>query len=960
MPLELGTLEIQITAAAFIRSRLAALQTNPICPPDAQFGIQVQRIKVTGITMRKSAQRNFNVFYKDSHLSSFDDDTLVTPYPATGFQAQMVAAVSIDAVRSSKIAENPNSLPLNEFIFALSVVIDLDCLPAASGLVISTTLADVEYAADAIPAAVSALASADTIKQELRRVISSSLSLKAIPLDVSGILPVGKNFLNAGLALDVSGTRLALRGEAAPGNTYNNLRWTNFRSGNFDDLIGSHDWAVVIAANDFKNALSTQVWQSLGIALSQTQPQRARLVTVDCTYSAAPGLATFKITVVLDADYIVYTRRLELPIYLRLTLDPDKNELNFNLDASKVGEFVEGVIDFARAFLGLLLPPFVSVFMLNSIVDPLTGLENTIGDMEVRKGTKFEEIPGSPWYYRLSLALTNNTMFKGRFVELIAMQDRFSIAGTLSTSNLSESSMTLDVGQFAWIAPKTSCNVGVGVLQDIRNNPRAFATLRSQIEVGVTGSRPVKLCSLRLLNTVQFRVVQDDGTVLMVDSVVVSPITTPRLLPTNIELVAAYALPDHPETPPTVLEVRTSEGVFHVKLNQPSPPSDADIQLMVDILEIRLKACQVALPPWFRGDEDLKVDWFDHGLEDPDYDTIHNVHIDVVGLRSGAQLLAVTKDTVLGGTVASVTGQAALELVLNSNDSDAAFRIQGNDIAEKQFSPILGLTQTVPTFTYRSQLISPASRMVLARPVIGVAHTPSLGGSHFAFLQENSCAVVDASSLMHPQVEERWDIPGVRGLADGPGGAVAYGAAGIIALSGSLRTGRQRMLRQSPVDFVGIVDGKYCVIAGDRLEVCGADLVPTSVIPLAGGEQAVGLSRGGLVVSSDAGTFEIKLRGFEPNVVRVDRGSIFRSFSQSAFHQSLRGKLQTGHWIDVVAAEHDQVVHARSNAIKEPWDRLTASNGTKLVRIGDSRTELQFYEIGPWTESSPIGVASNG
>ena len=273
-----ATVEVQTTTAKFVESLLSTIRHEPRCLPTPLDGLQVQRVRYRGAAIRHHETGKFRIWEEPDPRVGGDGGTWITAK-----QAQLAVDATLDVAQTSTIAANPNTLASPDMSVDVTLVLNLDCERAKTpGWVeIKTRLVNIEPT---------------SVPNWARQQLAQLFAIPPLQYDFSSAIPPGASFLNAGLAVDTSGTRLAIKAEL-PLRAQNNLRWKSFRDGDVPDRLGGHDWSLFSLSADFANALKIRVENNLKDQLKNTV---LKLITVNVQYRPQPQRAVFIIEPRID------------------------------------------------------------------------------------------------------------------------------------------------------------------------------------------------------------------------------------------------------------------------------------------------------------------------------------------------------------------------------------------------------------------------------------------------------------------------------------------------------------------------------------------------------------------------------------------------------------------------------------------------------------------------------------
>lgn len=228
----LGTFELQVKTATFLATQIAKYRSTPWCPPTAQYGVQLQRVRFGAAVIRQTVPDEFAVFWGGYYDSGGQEVPLSET--AKGFKTQLDLELDLDLTTQAAIAANPNTMPPDLVVLRPHAIFDLFAIPSGiDGCVLVMNRSGVEWppgSAPTLPPVPVPLPPGTTLASILDPLILSMLPSISVPVDLSTGTMGASNIINAGLAADSSGNRLVLRAEAFRGDD-NPIRWTNFHRG---------------------------------------------------------------------------------------------------------------------------------------------------------------------------------------------------------------------------------------------------------------------------------------------------------------------------------------------------------------------------------------------------------------------------------------------------------------------------------------------------------------------------------------------------------------------------------------------------------------------------------------------------------------------------------------------------------------------------------------------------------
>lgn len=775
----IATIEFQISATRFAAAVLSTLKNNPRCLPGPLQGLQLQRVRFRSASIRNDKTASFRVWQE---MGPWDQGLGWEWF--TGKVAQLAVDVTLDITTTASIIANPNTLSPPIAQPDATILLDLECEPHGGGrLAISYSISGVEAPALNLPGIPSF---PDWASAQL----NTLLNLEPIVIDLTNSIAHGKQFMNAGLAVDSGGTRLVIRAEVASGG-FNYWPWRKFRNGEIPDRLGPHDWSVFLSKADLNHSLVLPISQAIRDGLKNNAH---RLVTIDFSLEPQPGYAVITLTPYFDIPVLGVTA---VPIELKLSIDAASGTLIVELNAYGIRDLVSDLKFIAYIVINLLLP-IVGWFVfaaLNDVIGDAMKLGSTAGAGAVQDGldeldgapagTTFLEIPGQPFRYRASIPVAVPSFVDGAFESLVASSDGIALAGRWRVLNFVEGEMTVGTSDFGWQAPKIPCGAaGERVLHDFEENAKQYAWLYAQVSMSSSGSAQARLCTVTVI----------DG-----------PSTSTGLqiswqaseFPTLVTLTAPSSYSDIAQSTPIRLEVRTTLGVFQVSIPHPRPLTATDIRTMRSLLVARLKLCDaIVLKPWFEGVGRFDLSWIENPLHDPDFghSWLSLIEIDVKGLAEGASLnLSDSQDRMIAKGHVGSEGRAKLTTVLGSGMPALFASVEGFVTNHYRSTTVMSRS-----FNVTRELFELRGTMRLPAPARAIFAPHTLGSGTFLVAFDESLVVVDATMPSRPLLGSTLNIRGASGVVETKNGMLIFGAAGLFAvgLDGSV----------SPIDREPILD----------------------------------------------------------------------------------------------------------------------------------------------------------
>ncbi len=905
-------LDLQISADTFTSSILSTLRRTPRCLPALAAGFQLQRVRYRAVSLRHDTESSFRVWGDpDSWTIGVNWEWI------TALQTQIAVDVIVDVVADADIAAHPNQVVPPTVSIEGTVIFDLDCHPAApiGWLELQATFVDVEVPAAAVLP--TGLPAKPWIVNQLREL----LTIPPQRMDMSASLPAGEWFHNAGVTVDRSGSRLAIRAEQPMGGR-GDARWSNFLNGFIEDGLGTNEWSIVVGSADLKLTLFTKVFNELTAALKNPD---AELISVAVDYSASPGHAVFTVAPYLrflDVDTEA------IPIRLDISLDPVTGHLIVDVDAYGIRDLVDSVLGILTVIINLLMPIvgwLVSTALHDVVSNATHFVSAAVPDLAAGHldgapdGTTLQELPGPPFRYRASIPIAVPSGVTGRINELITSPDSVAFAGSWNVLDFFEGPLAVDVSDFGWSAPSIACGAaGEAVYKHIAEEPKKYAHLYSQIDLSTTGSAPIRLCDVSVLSPLDPQLGVDIS-------------WTSTTLPTTVSITAPASaeggLPD-----PLTLAVRTSAGVFRAEMAAPGPITKADINRLRSLVGVQLEFCDsIILPPWFGGEGKFDLSWIVDPLVDPDRlnTLVDVVTLEVDGLASGATLvLADDQERELASSVVSAGTQTRISLARSpiGPAPSASVRLSRDTRLRST-----GAQSDTGVRVTRERL-EIAGRLQVSERVHQVTAAPALGAAQFLLLQSDGCLQLDTRHAANPTIAAQWKVPGLRAVIPMPAGVLAFGDGGSFQFDAKRSACTERLGREPMLLASG--GTRFIAAAGrDRVDVLNAAGGLIAQIALSACPTGVLVVGRQLLLSTEAATYvyDITDQAVEARQRLEDLRCL--RLVRSGLDGAVYGVGNDGRVVTFIA---DRGEWSRIGGYTaEPWTAGAATAGRTVVHRGD-------------------------
>ncbi len=648
--------EVQIKVSTFLEAQLRALQSRQIClPPPFIIGglsIQLQQIAFGNNSIRHNVPETFPVFYSEPRRNPDKPYLWPTPYDAKGFKTQIAQELSLHFTLTSDILEHPNQPPGTVTTVPVAVVTRLSYYPAPlGGCVIASSFDHLEWGPlPPLPPGVDP----SSFMQFIEDILRKSLASPVIPFNFAPLLPPGMTEIaNAGVSVDSNLQRIVFRVDPAGGTSSNDLRWTDFHSGFIADRVQDVDWGLFIEGKVLESSLTA----ALERALKRNPQSGFRLSSVGSQYSDAFGIARIVTTLHAFIEAPALPSFYVNPSIISvLSLEPSTNDLVFDVHLDEIQALIESITDFTDTlswFVPLL--GFVQDLLFGEELEKLGGVLGGISPPQVAgfQCTKLSDVHHRCTFSASIPSVSGAAM---RLTGLAALEDGISLIGRMPARRFTPSALQTSTGEFAWVPPRITCGQSSNsTLEDIRQNPTQIASLRAEVSLEQTGTAPIYVCDVKVVN----------------DPLNVFPTVAPglllerTLLPTKIIILMRNPSPEYSAAAYDLeLIVATTAGVRLIKIPPPLPMTPETIKFLVSRVRVQLLGCP-AIPEWFGGLGRFDLSWITDPLLDPPLEMTagHFWGIEIRGLREGQTAALVD---LASGSIVSKVAQPDLPLRLTA------------------------------------------------------------------------------------------------------------------------------------------------------------------------------------------------------------------------------------------------------------------------------------------------------
>ena len=244
----------------------------------------LDKIEFGNSTIRHNVDERFSIFY--SSLTSYAPGSDVF-----GFQTQIAQDVTIFVTTIQSVLSKPNQAPAITIVLQGTLVFDLDFFSQEDECFLQTRFNNLEPGA--LPPLPPGLpVTMDQLLARAESLLRASIPQKAVPAGLTKFTSLFAKFLNAGISVDQTLQRIALRAQIGGSDLSIVNRWTDFFDGRFEDRLGGADWSFFIDSGlitEFVKAKLNQLLDDAGIDHLQT--------FVGCSYSNDNGKVVFTLNV---------------------------------------------------------------------------------------------------------------------------------------------------------------------------------------------------------------------------------------------------------------------------------------------------------------------------------------------------------------------------------------------------------------------------------------------------------------------------------------------------------------------------------------------------------------------------------------------------------------------------------------------------------------------------------------
>ncbi|HET6999097.1 MAG TPA: hypothetical protein VFI03_10960 [Solirubrobacterales bacterium] len=654
-----------------------------------------------------------------------------------GQRTQIAQEISIHVATDEDVFAHPDEAPAMELRIPTCALIAVEYRPKGTACEIGFDFHGIEpRELPALPAGVDPHQVEELLKREVARAFPSVRET----IDFSALLPDDTAISKAGVSVSADGRIIAFRAELGPATGASGPAWTNFFNGFFSDHLAGANWGMFLPREMLVEMFVGAIRRSTA---SVSSPELTFGAIVG-HYSTPGG----KVHIELEIHAKIHPPNPLETIHVQTNVSVDLAMVEpafLTVDVSLPD--IEVVLDAVRgAIQGVIW----------SILGPAgSGFEALVGS--ALSHVKLPEDLGNlsdcqmigPLHQRCRMRLPNAMLGETalRLTSFAPGPDGALLGGRLRITPLTPSELETSTRKWKWELPETSCGSDGG-----ENTPR----VRAEVSLSASGTTPARICGVEvhtkeLSEASHIAVEVDDYN-----------------LPTTIALEIP-SLSKGKVAHPARLLVATTLGVRPFELGSvPGLDQTEENGLMAQTLK-KINRCVILQTPGF------DLEWLGYP---PWIDRASHHHWEIIteGLQlgdtlkifdsTGVQLMHVNVLPGIASTLSAMVAPAeGRELTFTRlRNGDVAPGVPGMGMEIRQQELLLGAE--IPLAGVCSQVL--ASEL---------------------WSEQGAVAVLDrglvAFELSNPRLPRRlgsWQVPGLRGALEWPGGLLAVSTQGFFNL----------------------------------------------------------------------------------------------------------------------------------------------------------------------------------
>lgn len=920
----MSKIEFQLSTSAFLAAQRNALRSLQICPPPpSPEGVLIDKIEFGNNTIRHNVDASFSVHFDDS-----DRD-----HDVWGYQTQIAQDVTILVTTMQDILSRPNQPPATTVALKGTLVFDLDFYPLEEECFFVARFKALEPGP--LPALPPGLpVSVEQLLARAESFLRASIPQKARPAGLSRFTKLFAKFLNAGVSVDEQLQRISFRAQIGGSHDDIDINWKDFVNGKFPDRLVGADWSFFIDAGLIEEFVKAKINQLLDEAdIDHLQS------FVGCSYSNSNNKAVFTLNVegIYDLPDPLGTifRDVNLPMEISVA---GPNTLRLSADYGEV--------------LGLIHSFDMIEFLLPALSDGAEGL------LQLAIGYALTEVNKSdiaPYCKKVSSTVVQCTksmqmpqILSGTtsvLTQVNALDDGFSMAGTMHSSNLSPSAIRAIIREFKIRAPEISCSTAsLSLVAAFQNNAASANVLHAEAVIDNQGATPIFLCRWSILK----------------DDLGAFPRAAIRVDPGPAAIAFTIDMPTPPDSyfklpkPYTCdLLVTTTGGTRLLRLQPPPKITRADINRIAAELLVKVGDCQKLMSPWF---EQYKPGW---GLSDAHIESPfdHLWQVTITGLDAGQAMSLVDSSKQVLVRARALAGEPLrMSALVAPGGKNELTVVRQGAVNRERMTVKAKNGKATKTNHYAEdgrgievgqyQIVHLGS-IPLNADCQSVQTTTILSNACILTVLSDGLRAYDLGNPRKPVYLRSWSIPGIRGVVTWQGALLYFGEEGFgwIDRQGEQRSDQPRCCSKPIIDVTTAGRSLYAV-AHAGLESYSAGLCQTGTVAIRGatcitrsaGKLIVG-GRHGLSVYDNTDALQPKCG---PAVDGISVKRVARPLGSEA--GTILASLEDGSALLLnVAGSAIQETAAFAEA---PWFDGCLRLGDLLVRIGSNGTSLDVSRFG--------------
>jgi hypothetical protein len=743
-------IEFQASASSFLAMEQVALQQGSICPPPPQTFAGIE-FRVDHIEFGSNSFRHSVPYTADIVYLEFDVPRSTS---VTGLLTQLAQRITIFMDTTANILASPNSTPPGLTPIGLTAVFDVAYYPVDAQCYLQFRLNAIGLEFDPFPALPPGV-DPNVLKQTLTNILTPLFPAKAINFSFANVLTnAAVTVQNADVSIGGDGafiSFLAQLGDLDPAVADN--VWQQFLQGNIADRRAGSDWALFFPKDYFEDFFEVQVEENLGTA------SKFDLISGWSTYFNDAG----KVRMVTQLDGNVHLPDPLTTKYVSVSVTSVVSVASAN--TLQIDTTLPNDQDLINAFLG----PFAATLrMLGPLSIALQGLagDATAGVIPPPKNPACKQVAAGR--YTCTRAVNPPALPGGGAIQvtsLVGQDDGISFGGKMNPIPLTPPVLSVTVGEYKWRPPQVNCaSAGFEIVAAFGNNPYAFATAHGSVLLDNSGTTPVSVCGIQVLN---------DPTGAFPMSAISVP---PTPLPVQITIDAPVPSSGYYAAPyPCDLLITTTGGVRLIRLMPAPALTQEDIDKLEAEIVVELGNCEKLVDPWTY----LRGGYNPHWSVDPPVDrqVEHIWEFAVSGLPEG-------------DTVALLDAQGREQMRAFAHSSETMYlSARLAPAGENEVTLMRSGNAALPSgnahtrLAVGQQLLIRAAVIPLEFSCRDLRYAPLFGRKSVTAVGENVVSLFSLSNPFRPEFVRSWNLPGARGTLALERRLIAFGDGGFCELA---------------------------------------------------------------------------------------------------------------------------------------------------------------------------------